>query len=176
MAIAMPGRSDLTAPIRSPCGSAGPTTSRFPISSAALPRRPILFDAFTRISAKRSPLPPAPKGVVFARTSDLPAALQRFRPDSLPEIAASGPGDPPLAISFPPEGARIDMTAEENDVGLALKAMGGAPPFTWFADGKPIVTGELRRETAWEKPGKGFARLSVIDAHGHSASVQVRLD
>jgi penicillin-binding protein 1C len=137
---------------------------------------PILFDAFTRISAKRSPLPPAPKGVVFARTSDLPAALQRFRPDSLPEIAASGPGDPPLAISFPPEGARIDMTAEENAVGLALKAMGGAPPFTWFADGKPIVTGELRRETEWERPGQGFARLSVIDAHGHSASVRVRLD
>jgi penicillin-binding protein 1C len=137
---------------------------------------PILFDAFTRISAKRTPLPPAPKGVVFARTSDLPSALQRFRPDSLPEIAASGPGDAPLAISFPPEGARIDLSGGDGDIGLALKAMGGAPPFTWFADGLPIVIGEPRRETAWEKPGKGFARLSVMDSRGHTASVQVRLD
>ena len=46
-----------------------------------------------------------------------------------------------------------------SDVGLALKAMGGAPPFTWFADGMPIVIGETRRETAWEKPGKGSARF-----------------
>jgi len=38
------------------------------------------------------------------------------------------------------------------------------------------VIGEVRRETQWETPGKGFARLSVIDAQGHTASVQVRLD
>jgi penicillin-binding protein 1C len=137
---------------------------------------PILFDAFTRIGAKRTPLAPAPAGVVFARTSDLPPALQRFRPDGLPEIAASGPGDAPLAISFPPEDARIDVSGGDSESALALKAMGGAPPFTWFADGLPIVIGEPRRETAWEKPGKGFARLSVIDSRGHTASVQVRLD
>lgn len=137
---------------------------------------PILFDAFTRIAEKRTPLSAAPEGVVFARTSDLPPALQRFRPDSLPEIAASGPGDAPLAISFPPNGARVDVSSGGDDAGLALKAMGGAPPFTWFADGLPIVIGEARRETAWEKPGKGFARLSVIDARGHTVSVQVRLD
>ncbi|QIG48109.1 penicillin-binding protein 1C [Nordella sp. HKS 07] len=137
---------------------------------------PILFDAFTRVAEKRTPLPPAPDGVVFARTSDLPPALQRFRPDSLPEIAASGPGDAPLVISFPPNGARVDISGEASDIGLALKAMGGAPPFTWFADGLPIVIGEARRETWWETPGKGFARLSVIDAQGHTASVQVRLD
>ncbi|MGE0005141.1 MAG: penicillin-binding protein 1C [Parvibaculaceae bacterium] len=137
---------------------------------------PILFDAFARISARRTPLAPAPGGVLFARTSELPPALQRFRPGGLPEIAASGPGDPPLTISFPPEGARVDLAGAGGDIGLALKAMGGAPPFTWFADGVPIVIGEPRRETAWEKPAKGFARLSVIDARGRTASVQVRVD
>jgi penicillin-binding protein 1C len=137
---------------------------------------PILFDAFSRIAEKRTPLPPAPEGVLFARTSDLPPALQRFRPNSLPEIASSGPGDAPLVISFPPNGARVELSGEASDIGLALKAMGGAPPFTWFADGLPIVTGEVRRETWWESPAKGFARLSVIDAQGHTASVQVRLD
>ena len=149
-----------------------------PVSGLAgrIAAAPILFDAFTRISDKRTPLPPAPKGVVFARTSDLPPALQRFRPYGLPEIASSGPGDAPLAISFPPEGARIDLSGGDSEMGLALKAMGGAPPFTWFADGLPIVIGEARRETQWEEPGKGFARLSVIDAHGATASVLVRLD
>lgn len=137
---------------------------------------PILFDAFSRISEKRTPLSPAPPGVVFVRTTDLPPALQRFRPGSLPEIAASGPGDAPLTISFPPEGARIDITGGDSDAGLALKAMGGAPPFTWLADGTPIVIGEIRRETEWDKPGRGFSRLSVIDAQGHTASVKVRLD
>lgn len=137
---------------------------------------PILFDAFTRISEKRTPLAPAPKGVLFARTSDLSPALQRFRPYGLPEIASSGPGDAPLAISFPPEGARVELSGEDGDVGLALKAMGGAPPFTWFVDGLPIVISEARRETQWEQPAKGFARLSVIDASGHTASVLVRVD
>lgn len=139
---------------------------------------PILFDAFARIGEKRTPLPPPPEGVVFAGTSDLPPALQRFRPDGLPEIAASGPGDAPLEISFPPDDARIDLSEGEGEgeAALALKAMGGAPPFTWFADGLPIVIGAARRETSWDRPGRGFARLSVIDARGHTASVQVRLD
>jgi penicillin-binding protein 1C len=137
---------------------------------------PILFDAFARIAAKRTPLPQPPEGVVFAHTSDLPPALQRFRPHRLPEIAAAGPGDAPLAVSFPPEGARIDLTGSDSDAGLALKAMGGAPPFTWFADGMPIVIGEPRRDTVWESPGLGFARLSVIDSRGSTASVRVRLE
>ena len=137
---------------------------------------PILFDAFERISEKRVPLPPPPLGVILARTVDLPPALQRFRPDSLPEIATAGPGDAPLAISFPPDGARVDISSGEPDATLALKAMGGAPPFTWLADGLPIVVGEERRDAAWDKPERGFARLSVIDGKGRTASVQIRLD
>lgn len=137
---------------------------------------PILFDAFQRIGEKRVALKPPPSGVLFARTSELPPALQRFRPGALPEVAAAGSGDAPLTISFPPEGARVEVTDGEPDATLSLKAMGGAPPFTWLADGLPIVIGEQRREAVWDKPGKGFARLSVIDARGHTASVRIRLD
>ena len=91
-------------------------------------------------------------------------------------FSAAGSGDAPLVISFPPDGARVEVSGGEPDAALALKAMGGAPPFTWLADGLPIVIGEERREAVWDKPGKGFARLSVIDARGHTASVQIRLD
>jgi penicillin-binding protein 1C len=137
---------------------------------------PILFEAFQRIGEKRTPLSRAPQGVVFARTAELPPALQRFRPGSLPEAATAGPGDAPLAISFPPDGARVDVSSSEPEATLALKAMGGAPPFTWLADGLPIAIGEERREAVWDRPGRGFARLSVIDSRGHTASVQIRLD
>ena len=102
--------------------------------------------------------------------------LQRFRPDGLQETAASGAGDAPLAISFPPNGARVDLTAGGEGAGLALKAMGGAPPFTWLVDGVPIVVGEQRRQAVWGEPARGFARLSVIDAKGATATAHVRLD
>jgi penicillin-binding protein 1C len=137
---------------------------------------PILFEAFQRIGENRVPLARAPSGVLLARTGELPPALQRFRPDGLPETAASGPGDAPLIISFPPNGARVDLSAGGEGAGLALKAMGGAPPFTWLADGVPIVVGEQRRQAVWQDPARGFARLSVVDAKGATATARVRLD
>jgi penicillin-binding protein 1C len=137
---------------------------------------PILFDAFQRINDRRSPLASPPPGVVFARTSQLPPALQRFRPDGLPIASGAGAGDAPLTISFPPNGSRIDLAASGDAGLLALKAMGGSPPFTWLADGVPIVVAEERRQATWDGPTRGFARLSVIDAKGNTASAQIRLD
>jgi penicillin-binding protein 1C len=135
---------------------------------------PILFDAFERVSEKRAPLPRPPRGVLQARTSELPVHLQRFRPGGLPQAANAGPGDAPLAISFPPNGARIELSS--SGTVLALKAMGGAPPFTWLVDGVPIVVADPRRQAAWDMPNRGFARLSVIDAKGSTATALVRLD
>jgi penicillin-binding protein 1C len=137
---------------------------------------PILFEAFQRVSQTRVPLPPPPSGVVFTRTTDLPVALQRFRPRSLPEVAAAGSGDAPLTIAFPPDGARVDLLSSSESLGLALKINGGVPPFTWLADGVPVVTGEMRRQAIWENPGRGFARLSVVDAKGKTASAIVRIE
>ena len=137
---------------------------------------PILFDAFQRISDRRVPLGPPPRGVVFARTEQLPPPLQRFRPNGLPEVATAGAGDAPLMIAFPPDGARVEIADGGEASPLALKAMGGAPPFTWLADGVPVAIGELRRQAAWERPSRGFARLSVVDAKGATATAVVRID
>jgi penicillin-binding protein 1C len=153
-----------------------PDGSAVPGLVGRLSAAPILFEAFQRLGRARVPLPPAPAGIVPLRTIDLPVALQRFRPRGLPEVAAAGPGDPPLAIAFPPDGARIDISDESEAEGLALKANGGAPPFTWLVDGVPVATGEVRHEALWEKPGKGFAKLSVIDAKGATASATVRVE
>ena len=42
---------------------------------------PILFDAFARIGQPLAPLPPAPKGALFATSGKLPPPLQHFRPN-----------------------------------------------------------------------------------------------
>jgi penicillin-binding protein 1C len=136
---------------------------------------PILFEAFQRIGANRTPLGPAPPGTVIARTNELPAALQRFRPDSLPEVATSTQGDAPPAIAFPPDGARIDLAGDAAPA-LSLKVYGGTPPFTWLADGIPIAERAFRRDAFWDQPAHGFARLSVIDAKGKTATARIRVE
>jgi len=57
-----------------------------------------------------------------------------------------------------------------------LKALGGAPPFTWFVNGEPVGEAEIRRQSAWKPDGAGFARVSVTDAKGASDAVTVRLE
>ena len=135
---------------------------------------PLLFEAFQRLGASRKPLPPPPRGTVIAHTGELPAALQRFRPNALPEVASTSAGEAPPAIAFPPDGARIELAGDEAS--LSLKVYGGTPPFTWLADGVPIASGEFRRDTFWESASRGFARLSVIDAKGKTASARVRVE
>lgn len=135
---------------------------------------PILFEAFQRLGPSRKALPPAPPGTVIARTGELPAALQRFRPNALPEVASQSSGDAPPAIAFPPDGARIELASEDQS--LSLKVFGGTPPFTWLADGVPIALNEFRRDTFWDSASRGFARLSVIDAKGKTASARVRVE
>ena len=84
---------------------------------------------------------------------------------------------PALKLAFPPDGARIDLSADSLDGQgqLNLKAAGGAPPFTWLVDGAPVTAPLRRREAAWQPPGKGFMRISVVDGTGASESVSVRL-
>ncbi len=136
---------------------------------------PILFEAFQRLGGQRTPLAPAPLGTVIARTNELPAALQRFRPHALPDVASAATGEQPPAISFPPDGARIDL-GDADQPALSLKVFGGTPPFTWLADGVPIATREFRRDTFWDPAPKGFARLSVIDAKGKTATTRIRVE
>jgi penicillin-binding protein 1C len=137
---------------------------------------PILFEAFQRLGALRKPLPPAPPGTVIARTGELPAALQRFRPGALPEVASIAEGEAPPAIAFPPDGARIELDAPPQDAAVSLKVYGGTPPFTWLVDGVPVARREFRRDTFWEGPARGFARLSVVDAKGQTATARIRVE
>lgn len=144
-------------------------------SSAGLVGReaaaPILFDAFARTGEPIAPLPPAPEGAALA-FADLPPPLRRFRPAGAPPPVAGTREAQPLAIAFPPDGAKVELTGGDA---LALKAAGGVGPFRWLVDGRPLPP-ERRRETLWTAAGRGFARLTVMDATGASASATVRID
>ena len=52
---------------------------------------------------------------------------------------------------------------------------GGALPLTWLADGTPLDVDGNAREIEWRPEGRGFVKLSVIDAKGRTDRVTVRL-
>lgn len=135
---------------------------------------PILFDAFARLGIDPRPFP-QPADAIVANTGHLPPPLRHLRQDVPKTVAAMT--TPTLKLAFPPDGARIDLSAAALDGSgrLNLKAAGGSPPYTWLVDGAPVTAPQRRRETQWQPPGKGFMRISVIDAAGASESVSVRL-
>nr|WP_245257549.1 penicillin-binding protein 1C [Methylocapsa acidiphila] len=141
---------------------------------------PILFDAFARLGGAHE-VQPAPPGALIARSAQLPPPLRHLRKDAPKTSAASS--IPQLRIAFPPDGARVDLglarrgpEASAQDVRLALKAEGGAPPLTWIVNGAPIGAPDLRRQASWTPDGAGFARVSVMDAKGSTDSVLVRIE
>jgi penicillin-binding protein 1C len=135
---------------------------------------PILFDAFARIGLDPRPFV-QPSGTIAASSAMLPPPLRHLRQDVPKTVAALA--TPGLKLAFPPEGAKIDLAASavEGAPQLNLKVAGGVAPFTWLVDGAPVIAAAKRREASWQPPGKGFVRISVIDAAGTSESVSVRL-
>ncbi len=137
---------------------------------------PLLFDAFARLGGDIAPIP-APPDILVATTATLPPPLRHIRRDRPKTMAATLGAR--LAIAFPPDGALIELglggRAGAFDE-LALKAQGGAPPFTWLVNGSPVAAQEIRRQSFWRPDGAGFARISVIDAQGETDSVTVRVE
>ena len=136
---------------------------------------PILFDAFERLGRDVSLIRP-PKGVLHvASNADLPPPLRHLRQDA-PKTFAAGAAAP-LKIAFPPDGARVDLGIADGVEGvLALKALGGALPLTWFVNGAPVAEADLSRQARWRADGSGFVRVSVTDAKGAVDSVRVRVE
>ncbi len=127
---------------------------------------PVLFDTFARLKPRPDPLPPPPPATLILPNARLPLPLRHFRPRGAAMAKAStGP-----ELAFPPDGAEIAA-----DGPLPLKVRGGTPPFTWLANGAPVILADRARETAMPTPGAGFLNLSVIDAMGQSATAKVTL-
>jgi penicillin-binding protein 1C len=137
---------------------------------------PLLFEAWQRLGVEPEGIPP-PHGVLRATSASLPPPLRHLRRDVPKTLAAAA--RPRLEITFPPDGARLDLGLTEGVADpepVALEAHGGIPPLTWLVDGRPVARADGRRQSLWWPTGRGFSRLSVIDATGASASVEVRLE
>ncbi len=128
---------------------------------------PVLFQAFNRLKPVLDPRPPAPAATLLVAHADLPLPLQRFRSRS----AAFEPAADAPAVAFPPDGAEVELLP----AGLKVRVQGGTAPFTWLADGVPVIVALDAREAMLALPGAGFVTLSVIDAEGRSARAEVRL-
>jgi penicillin-binding protein 1C len=102
---------------------------------------PLLFEAFERLPGPHAPLPKAPPDDIAARhrrPAGRPAALQPARP-ARSRRAAHGAA---AVIVHPPDGASVDLDGPSL---LALKLEGGAAPFRWLANGRPLDGLERRR-------------------------------
>lgn len=152
-----------------------PDAAATPGLMGRLAAAPILYDTFARISERRAPFASAPAGAIKEGNAALPPPLKRFRDTSDGAVVAEGPFlEPPVLISFPPDRSELDVAEREAEP-LVLKAEGGALPLTWLVDGNPVSTDPFRREAIWQPDGRGFARLTVIDARGRADRVTVRL-
>lgn len=122
---------------------------------------PVMFAAFERIKPRIDPISAPPAATLLLPTAQLPQALQRFHPRGV--SAVDGP-----RIAFPPDGASL-----EGDR-LTAKVRDGQAPFTWLANGAPVLTSHAR-EVDLGVLGAGYSALTVIDASGQTARVQVLL-
>ena len=129
---------------------------------------PILFQAFGRLKSVPDPLPPPPPETLILSTADLPQPLRRFTGRN---AVFEAPDDAPKLI-FPPNGTRLPLSRGA----LPLKLRDGTPPFTWLANGVPVVTNMHRRDATVNGVARGYSTLTVIDAEGRADRVTVWID
>ena len=152
-----------------------PNPDRFGRATAA----PVLFQVFNLLpGAGRPANARRPAAAIDTTNAGLPPRLRRFGPgqgtgrrDTLAQAL-----EPPLAITFPPDGAIFDLEAAAgSDTSLPLTAEGGRKPLRWIVNGRPLSSPAHRRRADWRPDGRGYAEITVIDSEGHVARSQVLL-
>ena len=135
---------------------------------------PLLFDSFSRLNLESVPFKQAPEGAVRLSRAELPVTLRRFAPRGQMTASSTVP-EPEPRIAHPPEGAQIELARASDGLAmpLVLKLQDGRPPYRWLADGRPVIAASRQRKALWRPKGNGFTRLTVIDAAGRAASVNL---
>jgi len=142
-------------------------------ASAAVP---VLFEVFQKLGPGRRPLLDAPPEVQFVSNRGVPEPLKFAR---LPERRTNAGNVSVLQISYPPNGAELDLGLGSTGQGgrgtqpLVVKLKGGVGPFSVLVNGKPLGEKALRRQLVWEPDGPGYANVTILDAEGESAGVTV---
>lgn len=150
-----------------------PSPDRFGRATAA----PLLFRVFRLLpDAGRPSNVERPDRVIEIADGGLPDRLRRFGPGSDDAVSLARSLTPPLLISFPPDGAVIDLDRFDTAAAtLPLTAEGGRKPLHWIVNGRPIKSPPHRRRADWPADGAGFVNVTVIDAEGDTARSAVQL-
>ncbi|WP_071674299.1 penicillin-binding protein 1C [Nioella nitratireducens] len=124
---------------------------------------PLLFEAFSRVAPRLTPLPPPPEAALTVSHDALPLPLQHF---AARDSVGTDPDAPEIA--FPPDGA---VLAQQPDLPLMARVERGTPPYTWLWNGRPVEVAAQTRDVDLGTPSAGFVDLTVIDSTGRAASV-----
>jgi len=149
-----------------------PSPDRYGRNTAA----PLLFRVFDLLDDAGVATPAAPAAAEPA-SPRAPALLRRIEAGD-PEHRPLTLVDPDrLRLVFPTPGLVLDQEDFGDGPGAAVtfSAAGGRRPLTWMVDGRPLAASESRREVSWRPEGPGFARVTVIDADGRSASAEFQV-
>ncbi|MCW5745329.1 MAG: penicillin-binding protein 1C [Alphaproteobacteria bacterium] len=153
---------------------------------------PILLKLFERLPAEDATrIPPPADALVVARNADLPPAMRVLqppaarlravtesltRPAGAPTLHARPVAPPkPPRILYPVADSTVEVTASLGGDSVPLKAEGGTGQLRWLVDGKPLPVDRFRADPLWRPDGAGLARVTVIDATGRSATIDVRI-
>lgn len=121
-----------------------------------------LFDLFPPAPLPARALPPA-----FAGPP--PPALARL------DAAGAASGEDRPHITFPISQSRLLVDAAPAATPVKLAATGGARPYHWTVDGKPVESQPFARQTVWHPEGEGFSTVAVVDALGHTDQASIRI-
>jgi penicillin-binding protein 1C len=158
--------------------SGRPDGTPVPGATGASVAVPILFEVFQALGPKRVPLPDGPDEAVAMAELKVPSPLRYAR---LPQRLATVQSGNDLQISYPPDGAELDLGFKpDSDAGsaaqpLVVKFKGGAGPFSFLINGKPLETAERERQLVWQPDAPGFTDVTILDAYGNSAGITVLL-
>jgi len=139
---------------------------------------PILFEVFQALGPALTPLPAAEPEFLEVLNRKVPAPLRFAR---LPQHRGSSQANDRLHISYPPDGAELELGVTLQDDGaagtqpLVVKFKGGVGPFSFLVNGRPLGLKQTARQLVWQPDVSGFADVTVLDAQGDSAGITVLL-
>jgi len=150
-----------------------PSPDRYGRATAA----PVLFRIFRQLPDSGRPANPIrPADAVEAFNRDLPRRMQWISAGERAPDSISRPLVQPLLVSFPPDGAIVELRQGEGGYApVPLVADGGRKPLRWLVNGEPLDAPPHRRRADWRPDGEGFVQITVIDAEGTAARAQVLL-
>ncbi len=116
-------------------------------------------------------------GAVRHERDELPLGLRTFDNVPVRERFTNVSSRDRLKVAFPANESEIELTTslEGRSLPVVVKLQGGVPPFRLIEEEKPAAASR-RREFFWEPRGRGFFRLSVLDAIGQVQTVNIRIN